>query len=242
MTMTLTAERVATALQPRPVRFFETVGSTNDEALAWLASDAPDGSVVVADEQTAGRGRMGRTWHTPPGVALALSVVLRVPSAEQITMVAALAVYDLFEALGLTNVGIKWPNDVLIGEHKACGILPEAVWNGDSLDGVVLGIGINVCNPVKTADYPATSIEAALGRSVDRVALLAVLLLYIDDWLEKLGTDALMTAWRQRLVTLGQAVHRGDVQGVAEDVAPDGALLVRSKDGELVRVVAGDVA
>src|SRR5687768_9901808 len=144
--MVLTTERIQSKLNSRPLRFYEQADSTNDLALDWLRTGAAAGSVVVTDEQVKGRGRLGRTWYTPPGTALIVSVVLR-PKVEylgQITMLGAVAIAQMIEHLGTIDIGIKWPNDVLLQGKKVSGVLSEAVWNGDKLQGAVLGMGINV--------------------------------------------------------------------------------------------------
>ncbi|MBI3739624.1 MAG: biotin--[acetyl-CoA-carboxylase] ligase, partial [Chloroflexi bacterium] len=130
------------------LRYFESIGSTNDEALAWATEGARDLSLVVADEQTAGRGRSGRKWLTPPGSALAFSLILRPTEAERTrpartTGLSALALSDSLRTRGLA-AQIKWPNDVLISGKKVAGILVESVWTGDALDASILGMGVNV--------------------------------------------------------------------------------------------------
>jgi BirA family biotin operon repressor/biotin-[acetyl-CoA-carboxylase] ligase len=143
-----TLERLQMALAPRQIRYLPSIASTNDEATRWLTDGAPSGSVVIADEQTAGRGRHGRTWHTPPGVAIALSVILH-PSQQHmagVNMAGTLAVFRTLSTLNMDNVRIKWANDVLVDGKKISGVLPEAVWDGDQLQGTVLGIGVNVRN------------------------------------------------------------------------------------------------
>ena len=108
----------------RPFKYFDRVESSNDEALAWLAAGAPEGAAVIANEQTRGRGRKGRDWHTPPNVALALSLILKPDSAllPRLNMVAALSVYDLARETGCQVVGIKWPNDVQVNGLKVSGV------------------------------------------------------------------------------------------------------------------------
>ncbi len=170
------------------VRYFDTIGSTNDEALAWAANDTPDLSLVIADEQTAGRGRLDRKWFTPRGTALAFSIILR-PTAEErphltrIVGLAALAVADSLRKRGL-DARIKWPNDILIQNRKVCGILIESVWSGEDVDCVVIGIGINVLEgsvpPEEMLLFPATSLEAELGHVPDRVELLRDILAVSD--------------------------------------------------------------
>jgi biotin-[acetyl-CoA-carboxylase] ligase BirA-like protein len=129
-------------------RFFSSIGSTNDEALAWAREGAPDLSLVAADEQTAGRGRSGRKWFTPPGSALAFSLILRPTAAERtfparITGLSGLALVDVCRKFRC-SAQIKWPNDVLINGRKAAGILTEASWTGPDVDAFILGVGINV--------------------------------------------------------------------------------------------------
>lgn len=253
--MSLTAKTVIQYLAPCPVRFFEQVESTNDLALAWLREGAVSGSIVVADEQVRGRGRMGRAWYTPPGTALIVSVILH-PSAVhvgRITMLGALAICGLLDGLremtareSAWTVGIKWPNDVQLNERKVCGVLSEAVWDGDKLRGVVLGMGINVRIDFIGTDLAesAISIEPTLGRPVERLTLLADLLSNIDYWYGRLGDEILFHTWKSRLNTIGQdvTVEQGTINGLAEDVDASGALLVRDANGVLQRVVAGDIA
>lgn len=247
--MTLSQDRLETKLAGRAVRFFPQIGSTNDFARRWLSDGAASGALVVTDEQVTGRGRLGRQWLTPPGTAIAASLILR-PQRDafpQMTMLGALAVAEMLDGLGLSGVSIKWPNDVRIEGRKVCGVLVEATWQGDQLLGVVLGMGINV--RVDFSDTPladtAASIEPALGQRVDRADILAALLARIDHWLPQLGTEALFIAWKSRLDSLGQTITikrpHGDLSGVAEAVEADGTLCLRAADGVLHRVVAGDI-
>ncbi|MCB9453782.1 MAG: biotin--[acetyl-CoA-carboxylase] ligase [Anaerolineaceae bacterium] len=243
--MTLREDELQARLAPHPVRFYPQVDSSNDLALAWLYEGAAAGSVVIADEQHKGRGRLGRVWRTPPGVALAVSLILR-PRPEdlpQITMLGALAIYDMLVGLGLADCGIKWPNDVQINRRKVSGILSEAAWAGDKLAGVVLGMGINVRVDFSAGELAARaiSIEPALSRPVDRTDLLVALLARVDFWERRLGTGELFQTWKRRLVTLGQPITAGGLIGTAEDVTPDGALVIRTADDQLHRVIAGDV-
>ena len=242
----LTQASLTQALGNRPFRFFPSISSTQNEALGWLKGNAPQGAVVIADEQTAGRGRMGRIWHTPAGVALALSVILR-PSpqgAKHVFMAGAVAFAEMLEELGIADVGIKWANDVRIGGKKVCGVLPEAVWEGDKLQGVVLGMGVNVRVNFGESDLAqtATNIETALGKSCDRADLIARILERLDIWTSKLGSEALYQAWRSRLDTLGTPVSTDGITGIAHDVTYDGALIIRQADGTDHIVIAGDIS
>ncbi len=242
--MDLTPERLRAVLGEREFRFVAVCASTQDIAREWLP-DAPPGAVVIADQQTAGRGRSARTWYTPPGAALALSVILRpaVAALGQVTMLGGLAVAEALAEVGALDAGIKWPNDVLIGGRKACGVLPEAVWEGNRLQGVVLGMGVNVRVDFAGTELESTaiSIEPATGRALDRAVLVRQIMDRVDFWTAWLGTPVLLRAWQSRLDTLGREVTINGITGHAEAVDANGALLVRDGAGTLHRMVAGDV-
>ncbi len=240
------------SLGERPHRSFTRIGSTNDEAAAWALAGAPDGALVIADEQTAGRGRLGRMWQAAPGSALLLSMVLRPEIAPEalprVALMAAVALAEALTALG-ARPGIKWPNDVLIDGRKIVGILAEATWDGDRLAAVVVGIGVNVRRgalPAETvAAFNATTLEDALGRPVARGEVLAALLAGLDRWRRRLADPALLAAWRAHSVTLGRAVSAMTgatvLRGVAEDIDAGGALLLRLEGGGVRRLLAGEV-
>ena len=169
------------------VRYFSSIGSTNDEALNWSEQHAADLSLVVADEQTAGRGRSGRKWFTPAGCALAFSLILSPTPDElsypaRITALGALALVDTLQNQGLRPL-IKWPNDVLIHDRKVAGILVESRWSGASPDCFVLGMGVNIragsVPPKEEVPFPATCVEGELGKSIDRTQLLLVVLSHL---------------------------------------------------------------
>ncbi|HNS63373.1 MAG TPA: biotin--[acetyl-CoA-carboxylase] ligase, partial [Anaerolineaceae bacterium] len=172
------------------VRYHEVTGSTNDDAMAWVGDGAPDGALVAANKQTRGRGRMDRQWLTPAGTALAFSLVLRPTQQEKIHLplfspLAALAVTDALDALGI-HAEIKWPNDVLIQCRKVCGILAEAIWVGEELQAVVVGIGVNMTPesipPADSVSFPADCVELATGAPVNRWALMAGIVEAIFAW------------------------------------------------------------
>lgn len=232
-------------LAPRPVRFYASCESTNDLALAWLREGAPAGGLVIADEQTRGRGRtvdgVTRTWHTPPGVAIALSMILR-PAPEhlhRVMMAGAVAVYSTLTALSIQDVNIKWANDVLIGRRKVAGVLPEAIWDGDQLIGAILGIGINIRNEFTDTDLEqtATTVERSGIGQVDRGVFIQSLCAHFPD----LASPEIFSRYQAALSTLGKRVTINTIDGIAEDVDHDGALLVRDDAGTLHRIVAGDV-
>jgi BirA family biotin operon repressor/biotin-[acetyl-CoA-carboxylase] ligase len=227
---------------------FDVVDSTQS-ALARLAREgAPDGTVVTARHQTSGRGRRGRAWWDAPGESLLLSVLLRpdVPAGHvsQLSLVAALAVTDALAGAGVT-ARIRWPNDVLVGGSKICGILPDAVCGTDGrVEHAIVGIGINVDQrsfPPELAGQ-ATSLRLLTGHAHDgarvEAAVLTALGVRYEAWLSG-GFGALRDAWRSRSSTIGTRVGLPDgADGMAVDVDGDGALLVDVGGGTLTRVVA----
>jgi BirA family transcriptional regulator, biotin operon repressor / biotin---[acetyl-CoA-carboxylase] ligase len=242
--MTLSHARLEAHLK-QPFRYFESADSTNDVAMQWLREGAESGYVVLANEQHKGKGRKGRTWHTPAGVALAVSIILKPQPeyAHRITIIGALAVYDLCVSVGVQNLGIKWANDVQINGKKVAGILPEAAWENGQLLGVVLGMGVNV--RVKFEDelaLTATSIESEIDQSLDRLVLTATLLERVDYWMARINTDEVFDTWKARLNTIGRQVDVDGIVGEAQDVDTSGALLIKVADGSIKRVMAGDVS
>jgi len=232
--------------------FEPTVGSTMDVARDAAQHGAAEGTVASADEQTAGRGRLGRTWITPPAVNLATTLVLRPPHSvlRDIAMIAPLAVVHAVEDVCDLRLGIKWPNDLQVSGKKLAGILIETDLTDERRPLVLVGTGINVNFDAREHEEIrdiATSLRTELGRECDREALLAAYLFRFEELYAaaKIGESPL-DRWKQRLLTLGQQVHAswpgGEADGTAEDVAEDGALLIRTYDGALVRVEAGDVS
>lgn len=242
--MTLSKAIVMSRLD-RPFKYYESIGSTNDVAKAWLETGAPDRAAVVANEQTRGRGRKGRAWQTPADAALAVSVILRphtrlVPRAN---FLGALAVCDLAAEAGCSMIGIKWPNDVQIHGKKIAGILPEVVWKGPEALGVVLGIGLNVRIDFSGSELTnyATSLESAANKQLDRADLLQSLLRHVDYWYSHINEEILFRSWKSRLNMLGVRIEVEDLVGMAVDVLPEGSLLLRDDFGILQTLQAGDV-
>jgi BirA family biotin operon repressor/biotin-[acetyl-CoA-carboxylase] ligase len=238
-----------------PIHHFPTLSSTNDLAKDLGRREAPEGTLVVAEAQTAGRGRLGRGWESPPGVGLYVSLLLRPPlppsDLPQITLTAAVSVARaLARAAGLAP-GIKWPNDLLLGGKKVGGILTEMETEPDVIRHLVVGLGLNVNNrefPPPLADT-ATSLALAAGRPFSRVELLRAWLEEFEELYRRfLARDfpGILEEWRSYAVTLGREVRvrqgLGEVQGQALEVAPDGALLVKTRTGDIVRVTSGELA
>jgi len=236
------------------VKYFDSIGSTNDEALAWAANDMPDLSLVVADEQTAGRGRLDRKWFTPKGTALAFSLLLR-PTAEEkphlsrIVGLAALAVAESLRTRGLSPQ-IKWPNDVLINNKKVSGILTESVWSGEDVDCIVIGVGVNVLKgsvpPSETLLFPATSLEDELEYAPERVEILRDILTAQIELRPILGTEEFISQWQNLLAFQGEPVQvqaetSPPVTGYVAGLESDGSLRLQNERGEPVTVRFGDV-
>lgn len=236
------------------LHWFEEVGSTNDVAKRLADEGAAHGEVVLAESQTAGRGRRGRAWSSPAGRNLYLSVVLRpdVPPARapELTLLASVAVCQAVRQAGV-NAGIKWPNDLLAGGRKLAGILTELAADPDRVQWLVVGIGVNV--NVGADDLPAelrpvaTSLAIERGAPVPRALFAAAVLSALEEWLDRHAEEGfapVRAAWKEMSDTLGREVRvrasDRDLEGVAEDVDEAGALLVRTAAG-LERVLAGDV-
>jgi BirA family biotin operon repressor/biotin-[acetyl-CoA-carboxylase] ligase len=234
-------------------RYLASTGSTNDLALAWATEGAPDLSVVYADEQTMGRGRKGRKWLTPSGSSLALSLVLRPEEREQVHValfsgLGALAVRDALEKAGL-KAEIKWPNDILVNRRKLAGVLAEAVWTGEDVDSIVIGIGINVLrDAVPQADdalFPPTSVESE-GGTADRATLLHDLLAALLTLRPQVGTPEFIAAWDGALAFRGEPVRiwrdEGEsLSGVVAGLETDGGLMLTLPDGSSRKISFGEV-
>lgn len=282
---TAIAAGLRTTTLPRTIRCYDSVPSTMDVARELLSAlhDEQLPLLVIADVQTAGRGRQGRRWEAPPSTALLLSLALR-PAwlrperGVALVWMTAVALCEAVEEVAPVTAALKWPNDLLLpvtgdgppttnhrpesaaerssvvsqssGYGKAAGILLEVGMGAGGLDWAIIGCGVNVsaAPPPATTRYPATSLRAAAGEPISRLALLRALLRRLDSWHSALirgDGGELFAAWRRRLITLGRPVRvetpGGLVEGLAEDVDRSGALLVRDTAGALQTVTAGDV-
>jgi len=253
---TLSPDVVATGLGTcwlaRKIVYYETVGSTNDEARRLALAGTPEGTLVLANEQTAGRGRLDRRWLAPRGQALLFSLIfyptLTPRHVHQLTMLSSLAcMHAVLDQTGL-RPAIKWPNDLLLDGKKLAGILSEIGQAGERLYAVV-GIGLNV--NVDFAPWPelreqATSLREALGRPVPRVPLLQEILRRIETAYDRLRAGhSPHEEWAANLATLGREVRvitsEGVIGGRASAVDPEGALELTLTDGTTRRVLVGDV-
>jgi len=240
------------------VLFFTTVGSTNDVAAGLATAQDCEGSVVLADAQTAGRGRRGHSWFSPETSGLYVSVVLT-PSRTRgsrdrafslLTLAAGVALSEAVRQFTGLAAHIKWPNDLLVERRKLAGILAEAVDGRPETRNVVLGYGINVgrMSYPRELESRATSLENELGRPIDRADLLAATLVALSRRYDDLLAgrfDAILDAWRLRAPSSSGArvewdAHGGRVAGVTAGVDDQGALLVRTGD-RIERIVAGEL-
>ncbi len=243
-------ENLGTRIIGKRVLYFPSVTSTNDVAKEEANRKTVEGTVIVAGEQTAGKGRLKRVWTSPKGT-LACSIILY-PNIKQLSsliMIASLSVvYAIREVTGL-KAQIKWPNDVQINGKKVCGILIENTLRGKTITCSVIGIGLNV--NFELSSYPefvenATSLSHELGRKVSLLVMMRKLLVEMDAlYLTPSDSDAIFKEWRDNLVTLGQKVRATSdntiSEGFAESVESDGSLLIRQSDGTLNRISQGDV-
>lgn len=244
----------------RPLHFFDSIDSTNVYAAGLARKGAAEGTVVIADAQTGGKGRLGRRWVSPPGVNLYLSVILRprkpASSAPQLSLLAAVAVAEAIVQQTQLAPSIKWPNDVLVSGKKVCGILTEMQAKGPQLRSVIIGIGVNINAPLDS--FPeelhdkASSLLLLRGEWVDRAAFTARLLTHLEKlyvlWLEE-GFTAVGAAWEGYALGLLRkpitvTTSEGTISGTALGLDRDGALLVQTgcREGERPqRILAGDV-
>lgn len=234
----------------------DVTDSTNRQAMVLAAAGAPEGTLVVAETQTGGRGRRGRVWFSPTGENIYASVILRptIPpsQAPRITLMTAVALAEALRKQANLPARIKWPNDVLISGKKIAGILTEISTDMDRVDYVVIGLGVNV--NTREADLPsdiaelATSVRIASGSRVSRATLLCGILESIDacyTQFQEEGFSPIMDRWRRYNNVIGQRVSVDMLGkrhiGTVENVNDDGVLILRSDDGHLTRIFSGDV-
>jgi BirA family biotin operon repressor/biotin-[acetyl-CoA-carboxylase] ligase len=228
----------------KSIIYLPVTTSTNEVAKQAAKDGAVEGTVIIAGQQTAGRGRLERSWVSPEGV-LALSIVLRPQSSSlnRLIMVSSLAVVHAINDVTSLETQIKWPNDILIRGKKVSGILIENGWKGRTLSYAVIGIGINI--NFSTADYPeiaetATNLSSELNKPVSIDDVARAVLVALDRYYSSYDV---FTEWRDRLITLNHFVTvtsgKTVIKGRAESVDRDGCLLIRQDSGELTKVSTG---
>ncbi len=236
------------------VHFHKRIGSTNDEAKKLAGEGAAHGTLVVANEQTGGHGRAGRSWSTPPGSAVAMSLILRpgviAPALiGELTVVGALAVVEALQQLGV-QAWIKWPNDVLTTGGKAAGILVESGWMDDKLLYSVIGIGINVhrgsIENMQRFEFPAACLEDELGEKIARLEVIRHVLAALANRYAQLGTGELIEAWDTSLAYKGKMVRvtgeQMDSTGKLIGISEQGQLRLQLFTGEVLKVGVGGMS
>ncbi len=251
-------EIMKTQIMGKSIELHQVIDSTNNRARELALEGADEGTLIIAETQLEGRGRLSRSWISPRGKGIWMSLILKPDlspdQAPHITAIAAVAIRKaLNRATGL-DIGIKWPNDIIIDGKKVCGILTEMHADIDRIYYVVVGIGINV--NMTQEDLPvelsstATSLRIALGRNLDRRQLIALIMEEIEEiyytYLENRDFKQILDLCRQYSVTLNRPVkvigRDTSFEGFAVDFDEDGSLLVKKEDGNIIKVMSGDVS
>ena len=246
------ARELNTAILGKKIYYFDALTSTMDKAMELGVAGAPGGTLILAETQTKGKGRLGRAWLSPKYKGLYLSLILRpnmLPTqAPVLTLMAAVSICEAIkEAIGI-DTQIKWPNDILTHNKKLGGILTQIIAETDKINFVNIGIGINVNNDRKSLIGAATSLKEQKKEDINRVALLQEILRTLELnylILEKKGSKPILDKWRRYAITLGRRVkvycQSKHIEAEAIDIDIDGALLVRRDSGFIEKVSAGDV-
>jgi len=231
----------------RNILYYASITSTNEIAKQNALNRSVEGTVVISEEQTAGKGRLNRTWRTPKGT-LALSIILypKIDHLHLLIMIASLAVVRSIKKLTGLTAEIKWPNDVLIKGKKVCGILIENKLKGDNVEYSIIGIGLNVnlkSSTISDVAYAATSLSDELNNEISLLQVIRYLLSEFE--LLYLSKDTVFEEWHRNLVTLGKSIRitsgNSVYEGVAESVDISGNLILKQADGNTIKIVAGDV-
>lgn len=251
----LTNKLKATPFTQGKIHYLPSTVSTNDVARDLAEKGAPEGTIVIAESQTRGRGRLDRTWHSPPGTGLYFSIILR-PQLDpsdlpKITLLAGIAAAEAIEENTGLRPLIKWPNDLLLEGKKVAGILAE-LYGDITSPYVILGIGINV--HTRLEEFPpelqeiATSLAMAGGQNISRTNLMQAVLTHLGRWYELFKKGAfqpILDAWRKRCVIIGTHVKilsgEKELEGTVVDVDEAGALLLRDQAGQIQRILSGEV-
>ena len=257
----LNAEEITDGLNSRflgrKIYYYDIAKTTNDLAKELAGQGAPNGAIVLAEEQNSGRGRLGRYWHSPKHKGIYFSTILHPPvslaEASQVTMVSAVALALAIRRVTGVPAGIKWPNDLLVGGRKLCGILTEMSAEMDRIEYLVVGAGLNVNHTGEdfTPDIldTATSLRLESGSEQSRVALIQAMLEEFEKWyliwLEQ-GFATVLTKWKELSVSLHCPVRvftiKESWEGWAQDVDESGALILRLPDGTLRSFISGEVS
>ncbi|EEL51384.1 Biotin--[acetyl-CoA-carboxylase] synthetase [Bacillus cereus Rock3-44] len=240
----------------RTVYFEESVESTQHIAAKLAYEGAAEGTIVVAEEQTAGRGRLSRKWHSPKGTGIWMSIILRpaipVHHAPQLTLLAAVSVAQAIEKCIGVNVGIKWPNDILIEGKKAVGILTEMQADPDKINAVIMGIGINAnqskehfADEIKEI---ATSLAIESGKPIVRAELMQQIFLQMEKLYEeyiKNGFSVIKLLWESYAISIGKEITartmKETITGTAKGITADGVLILEDRTGHIHHIHSADI-
>ena len=236
----------------RKIYYFDALTSTMDEGVRLGLKQSPEGTVVLAESQTRGRGRLGRSWFSPKYKGIYLSLILRpkiLPvNAPLLTLLAAVSICEAIKEAAGVSPQIKWPNDIFLANKKLGGILTELNAETDKINFLVIGIGLNVNNDKKALISGATSLKEHKNEDVNRISLLQNILRKIEVnylLLQSKGGSLILEKWREYSITLGKRVkvycQKRHIEGEAVDIDIDGGLLVRKDSGVVEKVMAGDV-
>jgi len=236
----------------KKIYYFDSVASTMDIAVELGLKGSPEGTLILAEAQSKGRGRLGRVWFSPKHKGIYLSVILKpkiLPNqASILTLLAAVGICEAIKEIAGLDVQIKWPNDILIHNKKMGGILTELNAEMDEVRFVVIGIGLNVNNDAKSLIAGATSLKEQGKENINRIELLQELLLKIEEnyaLFQKKGSQPIIEKWRDYNITLGRRVavfaHKEHIEGEAVDIDIDGGLLIRRDSGVTEKVMSGDI-
>lgn len=249
-------QKLNTNIIGKEIRLFEDIDSTNREAMALGASGAKEGTVVLAESQTGGKGRLGRTWYSPKGENLYLSIILRPPvplsEAQLITVVAAISVAETIRKATDIRPGVKWPNDIFINRRKVAGILTELASGNDKVNYLVVGIGINLNMEISSAPEEIREIAGSLKdisrREIDRAEFLALLLSEFECYylIFKAGErQRIMDIYTGYSATIGNRIRvrslEGSIEGIACGFNMEGGLLLKRDSGVIDTILAGDI-
>jgi BirA family transcriptional regulator, biotin operon repressor / biotin---[acetyl-CoA-carboxylase] ligase len=229
------------------IHYFEEISSTMDTARDLARKDCPDFTVVIAERQTKGRGRLSRTWISDDG-GLYFSVILRPPIppvlSYRVNFAASLCLAKVLRRMFAIDAKVKWPNDILVNGGKLCGMLSEMEAEADRVSFINLGIGINVNNDPSPKEQKAVSLKILLGKNIPRRAILSAFLDEFEPMSRKIVDENIIPEWKKFTGTLGRPVRivtlNDTIKGIARDVEKDGALMVETSDGTLRKVLYGD--
>lgn len=244
--------KLGTKFIGKRIEYHEAISSTMDEAFRLGMAGADEGTLICAEGQAKGRGRLGRTWASPKGKGIYTSLILRPklqPSlVSQLTLLCAVAVTQAIEAVAGVKASIKWPNDLMINNKKVVGILTEMNAEIDRVNFVVIGIGINVNAAGSQLPAHSTSLRQESSKNFTRVELLREVLRRLEYWYVRFGQqgfEPVLEQWKDLSVTLGRNVRIADakrvIDGKAIGIDADGGLLIKSHSGVIVKKMTGDV-